>query len=144
MSVVQNPRPALVGIDGQTHEAAEGNMWGYAAHIPDWHWNGWAVPLFTHAECERVAAQARAWNDALASSGMSADSIEDMSCNWFTFDAERGVWLEHDPRAPGEPEICEPSHLPDGTPVYALGNGYCWQAVDTSAEIPTRARAVLS
>lgn len=141
--VIQSPRPALVGIDAQTHEAAEGNVWAYAAHVSDWRWNGWAVPSFTHAECERIAAQSALWNAAQVRLYGAEDAIDSM-CNVFTWDAERGAWLEADPRYPEDgPDVCMPAYLPDGTPVYALGNGYCWQEVRTDAPIPAGCQASL-
>lgn len=130
--------PALVGIDGQAHgEAAEGCFWAHAADVSLWRWNGWAVPMFTRAEVDRIAAQCRAFNAAL-----SPDEVADCGALVLTWDGD--VLVSFDPHYPDEePTREEPGALPDGTPVWGVGDGWCWSEVEMVG-IPADALAVLA
>lgn len=128
--------PALVGIDGQAHgDARDGHFWAHAADVSLWRWNGWAVPMFTRAEVDRLAEQMRQHNATL-----DADELEDMGALVLTWDGD--VLVTFDPHYPDEePTREEPGHLPDGTPVWGVGDGWCWSEVEMVG-IPAEAQAV--
>jgi hypothetical protein len=58
-------------------------------------------------------------------------------CNVFTWDADRGEWLEADPRYPEDgAEVVPSTVLPDGSRAWALGNGYCWSEAKDAPGAP--------